>query len=170
MEEKIYVHNAGMVLIAPFLPRYYEMLVMLTQNQFNDEATGIRGVCLLEYLVSGRTEFPEHELALNKVLCGLSLSTPIPTQIELTEAEEETSRQLLKTVLQNWGNLKNATIDNLRDSFLLRNGVLEKQEDSWSVQVESAGYDMVLQILPWTISKISLPWMSKRVETTWNNS
>lgn len=73
---------------------------------------------------------------------------------------------MLDAVLQNWDKMSNSTVENLRGSFLLRNAML-LEEDTWSLQVESAGYDVILSFLPWTISIINLPWMSKRVETEW---
>lgn len=139
---------------------------MVVGEQFLDEETATRGVLLLEYLASGSTEVPEHQLVFNKVLCGLEISTPVPESIELTEEEIEVSRQMLDAVLQNWDKMSNSTVENLRGSFLLRNAML-LEEDTWSLQVESAGYDVILSFLPWTISIINLPWMSKRVETEW---
>ncbi len=168
MEGSLYIHNAGLVILAPFLNRYFTLLGMVEGEQFLDEETATRGVLLLEYLASGRTEVPEHELVFNKILCGLEISTPVPNSIELTEEEENISDQILNAVLQNWNKMSNSSVENLRGAFLLRNGALLEQAEHWSLEVESAGYDIILSFLPWTISIINLPWMDQRVETVWN--
>lgn len=167
MKEAIYLHNSGLVILAAFLPRYFGMLDLLEDSIFPDEASAVRAVLLLEYLATGRTEVPEHELVFNKMLCGLPINTPVPTSIELTEQETAVSREMLNAVLQNWDKMSDSTIENLQGSFFLRQGLLLEQEDHWSLKVEPAGYDMILSFLPWTISVISLPWMDRRLEVDW---
>ncbi|MGB1243487.1 MAG: contractile injection system tape measure protein, partial [Chitinophagales bacterium] len=71
LEQTVYVQNAGLVLIYPFLSRYFNYLGMLKENKFKDEETAHRGVLLLQFLATGFSESPEHELVLNKLLCGL---------------------------------------------------------------------------------------------------
>jgi hypothetical protein len=170
MEDSLYIHNAGLVIMAPFFNRYFNMLGMLEGQAFKDEETAIRGVLLLEYLASGRTEVAEHELVFNKVLCGLPISTPVPGKIELTDHEVEISSQMQNAVLQNWEKMSTSTVENLQGSFILRNGLLLEQEEHWSLQVESAGFDVLLNFLPWTISIVSLPWVDKRLEVDWKTN
>jgi hypothetical protein len=168
MEESMYVHNSGLVILAAYFKRYFGLLDMLDGEVFRSEEGAIRGVLLLEYLASGRTEVGEHELAFNKVLCGLDVTTPVPTTLELTEQEVEISEQMLNAILQNWDKMSGSTVENLRGSFLLREGLLREHDAHWSLQVTSAGYDILLSFLPWTISVISLPWVDKRLEVEWN--
>ena len=167
LEESLYIHNAGLVILAPFLNRYFSTLGLLDGDQFKDAEAAARGVLLLEYLASGRTEVPAHELVFNKVLCGLDVAEPVSESIELTETEQDVSQQLLNSVLQNWDKMSNSTVENLQGSFLGRDGLLLEKEEHWSLTVESAGYDILLSYLPWTISTITQPWMSKRLETHW---
>jgi hypothetical protein len=168
MEEAIYIHNSGLVILAPFLTRYFTMLDMLEDEVFRSEDDAIRGVLLLEYLASGRTEVAEHELIFNKVLCGLDISTPVPSILKLTNQEIQVSEQMLNAVRQNWDKMSNSTITTLRDSFLLREGLLREHNDHWSLKVSSAGYDILLSFLPWTISVTSLSWLDKQVEVDWD--
>lgn len=164
----MYIHNSGLVILAAFLPRYFGLLDMLDGATFRSEEDAIRGALLLEYLASGRTEVEEHELAFNKVLCGLEVATPVPTTLEPTEQEVEISEQVLNAILQNWDKMSNSTVENLRGSFILREGLLREHDAHWSLQVTSAGYDIILSFLPWTISVISLPWVDKWLEVEWN--
>jgi hypothetical protein len=76
----------------------------------------------------------------------------------------------LNAILQNWDKMSTSTIDNLRGSFILRDGLLLEQEEHWSLEVESKGFDIILSFLPWTISIISLPWMEKRLEVDWETN
>lgn len=168
MEEALYIHNSGLVILAPFLHRYFTMLDMLEDNVFRSEDDAIRGVLLLEYLASGRTEVAAQELVFNKVLCGLDSTTPVPSILKLTEEEIQASEQMLNAVLQNWDKMSNSTITNLQESFLQREGLLGEHNDHWSLKVSSAGYDILLSFLPWAISVISLSWVDKRLEVDWN--
>lgn len=168
MDDSLYIHNAGLVILAPYFNRFFTMLDMLDGKEFIDEEAAVRAVLLLEYLASGQTESPEHRLAFNKVLCGLPINTPVPESIELSEQEIEVSAQLLNAILQNWDKMSSSTVDNLRASFLLRDGRLLDQPDNWSLTVENKGFDILLSFLPWTISLVSLPWMAKRLEVSWN--
>lgn len=163
----MYIQNAGLVIAAPFLKKYFITLGLLDGEAFTDETAALRAVRLLEYVASGRTEAAEHELVFNKVLCGLPLTTPVPENIALTEHEVVTTRQLLKAVLYNWEQMGNSSVENLQGSFFMRNAQLNDAEDHWSLLVESAAYDVVLGFLPWTISVIHLPWMPIPVITTW---
>ncbi|MBC6996662.1 contractile injection system tape measure protein [Neolewinella lacunae] len=170
LNESIFIGNSGLVIIAPFLNRYFGTLDMLEGKAFKDEAAAVRGTLLLQYLVSGQTTVAEHELVLNKILCGLPTDTPVPNTLEMTEAEIELSRQLQNAVLQNWDKMSNSTVENLQGSFLLREGRLDESEDHWSLVVASKGFDILLSFLPWTISMISLPWMDKRLVVTWKSN
>lgn len=167
LNDALYIHNAGLVILAPFLPRFFQQLGMLEDDFFSTEVDAERAVHLLQYLVSGRQETPEHLLVFNKILCGLPLDYPVSSFIEITEAENSMARSLLNAVLQNWDKMSNSSVENLRDSFLLREGLLKEKEDHWGLVVESKSYDILLSFLPWKISVIHLPWMEKRVEVEW---
>lgn len=166
-EEGILIHNAGLVIFAPFFARYFGMLEMLEKRVFKNEKAATRAVHLLQYLVSQQSETPEHMLVFNKVLAGLPLSTPVPLAIDITEKEITTSNQLSNSVLANWTKMKNSTAKNLRATFIIRNGILTEEADKWTLKVESKPFDILLEFLPWTISVISLPWMDKRIEVEW---
>lgn len=170
LEEALYIHNAGLVILAPFLPRYFKMLEMTEEKQFINDTMAVRGAQLLHYLVTGQTSTPEHLMVLNKIMCGVDLLTPVPAELELNELEIETSNQLLNAILQNWDKMSGSTVENLRGSFLIRDGMILEHSDSWALKVESKAYDIILSFLPWAISMISLPWMEKQLETEWNTS
>jgi len=167
LDEAVYVHNAGLVIISPFLPRYFKMLDMLEDRKFKDDSTAERAVLLLQYLVSGRTETAEHLLVFNKICCGLDIDTPVPLNIELTEEEEKISGEMMQAILQNWPQMKTSSLEGLQGSFLIRDGRIDEEEEYWTLDVESKSFDVLLQTLPWSISIINHPWMTKRIQVKW---
>jgi hypothetical protein len=168
-EEPFYIGNAGAVLLWPFLARYFQGLGLLEKNTFRGEAERNRAVHLVQYLAAGTLEAPEHELLLNKVLCGVAPEQPLDPVTPVTDAEQALSEQLLHALITNWDKLRNTSVDGLRQSFLLREGrLLRKDSDgSWSLAVSTKAYDMLLDSLPWRFSTVRLPWMQTVLHVKW---
>jgi hypothetical protein len=78
----IYVANAGMVLLWPYLQRYYELLGLIREGTFIDFDSRSRAVYLLHWLASGHNARHEAELPLAKVMCGIVPSTPLAAAAE----------------------------------------------------------------------------------------
>ncbi len=167
IQEPVYISNAGLVLVHPFLQRFFSLSALLEKRKFKDEAAAHKAVHLLQYLVNKGEKTEEHQLVLNKILCGIPLSEPIDRNIELTDEDKETCESLLQGVIENWPILKKTSNDNFRVSFLQREGRLTGDEKSWKLKVEERGYDVLLDKLPWTISMIKLPWMEKVINVEW---
>ncbi len=168
VEDVMYIHNAGLSIISPFLPRYLDMLGMMENKKFKDEESAIRAVHLIQYIGTGQTETEEPLLVFNKILCGLPIETPIPRGIELTAQEVETTEQMLNAVLAHWKGIGTTTLEGLRGGFFIREGKLEWNEDAyWNLDVEKKSYDILMNSLPWSISIIQHPWMEHRIQVTW---
>lgn len=167
--DRLFVDNAGLVLLWPYLPRLFTMLDLLDDNGFRHTETQLRAVHLTLFLVSGDHTAPEHVLPLNKLLCGLDLSHPIGLDITPTEQETGLVHDLLYSVTQTWTPLKNTSIEGLRESFLMRNGRLERSSPSgpMTLHVESRAFDMLLDQLPWSISVVKLNWMPEALHVRW---
>ena len=165
--ESIYINNAGLVLLAPYIPRYFDMLGLLEKNKFKSREEAERGVHLLQYLLNESTNSYEYQLVLNKLLCGVDAGVPIARGIDITTEEKEASMSLLKGVIGNWPILKNTSIEGFRESFLLREAHLQLKNDSWQLQVQSKAYDMLLDSLPWSYSTIKLSWMKRPIQVDW---
>jgi hypothetical protein len=166
-KDSFFIHNAGLILLANWLPQYFQRLQMLEQKQFKDRATQGRAVQLIQYVASGRTETPEHLLVFNKLLCGLSILDPVPETIDLSAQEAEVSEQILDAIIHSWGKLGNTSREGLRGNFLIRNGKINEEESHWTLEVEPQTYDVLLQFLSWSIGMVKLPWMEKRIQTSW---
>lgn len=163
--EGIYISNAGLVVVAAFLPALFNALKLTPdgQNHASEYA-----VCLVNYLATGKKEMQEFELVLPKVLCGIPLETVVdPTLFSLNEETKREIENVLSSVIEHWSVLKNTSIQGLQESFLQREGKLVQKGNNWNLHVEQKAYDMLLQQLPWNMSMVKFPWMSGLLTTEW---
>jgi len=166
-DEPVYISNAGLIIVHPFLIRFFTLSGLVENKKFVDEHARHTATHLLHYLTT-KTENPEeHALFLNKILCGIPPETPILKDIKISKAQKETAEGLLQGVIGNWTALKNSSADNLRGSFLIRNGRLLAEDQVWHLKVEEKAYDILINKLPWGIGMIKLPWMQKTLNTEW---
>jgi len=160
----LYIDHAGLVLLHPFLPQFFrgigiaegEKLVIPNRAQY-----------LLHFLATGIWSAPEYELPVMKVLCGLTLEYIAEPEEPLLQEDDEEVTALLSAVIHHWDALKNTSPDGLREAFLKRSGKLSFSSGEWWLQIESKGYDILLDQLPWGISMIRLPWMPEMLRVEW---
>lgn len=165
--ESIYINQAGLILLHPFLPVFFEKTNLLENDNWKSPAHQRRAVLLCNYLVTGENICEEIGLELHKILCGLPLETPIENEIELNEIELKAIENLLKSVLEHWKALKNTSSDELRGSFLVRQGKLSHKNKQWLLQVKQCPYDMLLDHLPWGKSMIQNKFMPEILRVEW---
>ena len=164
-KEGIYIENAGLILLHPFLPRFFEGLGIVEESLIMHPE---KALALLQYLTTGSTKTPEYEMVLPKILCNIPLSTPIPSENEITGDEIDEASALLDAVIKHWEALRNTSQDGLRGTFLLRPGKLSlKNDGDWLLQVEPRTFDILLDQLPWGITMVKLPWMEKMIWVEW---
>ena len=88
-----------------------------------------------------------------------------------TAAPDEHATQLglslLHMVTQRWDKLKHTSVAGLRESFLLRDGLLRDHDDRLTLSVSPRAYDMLLDSLPWRLAMIKLPWMPRVLWVHW---
>ena len=166
-DEPIYVANAGMVLAEPFVPHLFSMCSLLEGNKFKDATCAARGVHLLQALVMGPGEWDEHELVLNKLLCGLQPADALAWSGTLEPQESATVNSLLEAMLQQWKVLGGTTPAGLQETFLRREGRLLCKPDHWQLLVEPGPFDMLVDQLPWGISMVKYPWMERMLHVQW---
>lgn len=163
--ESSFIPNAGLVLLAPFLPRLFSMLKLTEDGNFLNQEDQIKAIFLLQHIIYGSTDFPEHELLLNKLLTGFQIGTPLPHSVILTDEETQTTESLLEGVIQHWNKVK--TTAGLREGFLQREGKLENLEEYYWLTVEEKAYDMLLDGIPWSFKTIKFSWMEKPIQVSW---
>ena len=163
--EGLYIDNAGLVLLHPFLPQLFEAVGIVSGEKISQPDFALS---LLHYLATGQDKAPEYELVLPKLLCQLPLSAPVASLVVLPDYARQEADALLQAVIKHWGALRNTSIDSLRGTFLLRPGKLTAQADGdWRLQVEHQACDILLDSLPWGLVTVKLPWMRPLLWVEW---
>lgn len=162
-----WILNCGLTLIWPFMEKYFALLDLLEQRQFKSPEAAYRGVHLLQYLASGKEGYPEYQLVLNKMLCGVKTAKPVVKDLVLTDKEKALSEDLLKGVIQNWSILGSTSVEGLRTTFLMREGLLKKGTDSDQLHVERKAFDVLIDRIPWGYTTVKLPWMERAIHVVW---
>jgi len=160
----LYIDHAGLVLLHPFLPQFFSGLGIANDDSLVNQN---RALCLLHFLATGEWNSLEYELPVMKILCGLPLEFVAEPEEPLRTEEDEEVTALLSAVIRHWDALKNTSPDGLREAFLKRPGKLSLSGGEWWLQVESKGYDILLDQLPWGISMIQLHWMPMMLRVEW---
>lgn len=162
------IDNAGLVLLAPFVPQLLTQTGIWTQQGFKDEDAPTKAVALLRYLTHGTAAAAEHELTLCKILAGLPIDWPLPPLEEPDEAHQAAANDLLQHAIDHWPALGQCSIAGLRETFLQRPGRLRRREDGqWLLQTERKTVDILLDRLPWGYGIVRLPWMGEMVWVEW---
>ena len=171
----LYIDNAGLVWLWPFLPRFFERLGLWQQRQWAAPGAAQRAALLLQFAASGDADPPEFQLLLNKLLCGLPLDAPLQGgslasglhQGPLTDAEQAECEALLVATIAQAPILRAMSVAGLRASFVLRSGQLSGRDGHPLLQVERSSFDLVLDRIPWGVSIVRLPWMASLLQVAW---
>lgn len=161
------VSNAGLVLSHVYIPTYFARLKLTYGQQFVSKQAQVKAVHFLQLLATGAGHYPESDLSLNKLLCGLSAEDSIEFNFVPTQEELLITEELLKAMIANWRSLGNISVESLRESFILRNGDLVGQPEGATLKIPRVAFDVLLSGLPYAISPIKLPWMTKPLYVTW---
>lgn len=166
--EGIYIKNAGVVLLWPYLQRLFENLKLAESGAFVNRSSTEKAVGIIQRLVYPDDELAENQFPLNKILCGLDVAELVPAPgLTISNDDMEAAKDLLKAVITHWSKLGNTSVEGLQTSFLQREGRLKYVNEHWHLKVEQRSYDMLLDSLPWGISLIKLPWMPKPLHVEW---
>jgi hypothetical protein len=169
--DKIYILNAGLVLLWPFLHRFFQNMGLANDKTFTDENNTERACLLLQYLATGSTEdLFEAQLPLNKLLCGIPLLHPLNMQWTISEEEKAIAENFLLAVIQNGGTgWKNLSINGLRQAYLNREGIISGRDGNWLLQIKRETYDILVDRLPWTVQVVKLSWMERLMFVEWQD-
>jgi len=165
--QRIYIANAGIVIVGPYLPRLFAMLGLANKDAFTNLSCAHRAIHLIQYIVTRSTMTPEPMLVLNKILCGLPVTAPIPLEIDLRAQEQTAIDDMLAAIIAHWKAIGRTSIAGLRESFLQRAGRLVFSDDAWRLRVESRSFDMLLDRLPWGYGTVKYPWMKRVLHVDW---
>lgn len=167
LEEGVYVNNAGIVLLHPFLVRFFENLNLYENGSFTRKNSIHKAIKLLAYLCTGSEDSLEHECLLFKHLLGIPWHEVIDLEFQLSEKEKNQAEMLLNSVLEHWKALKSSSSEALQETFIQREAKLWKDQTGWQLHIEQKAQDILLQQLPWGIGMIKLPWMKDMLIVNW---
>ena len=164
----ITINNSGLIILWPYLYTLCEKLNYTQNKKFINDELQNRAVILSQYLVTGSTTILEEDIVLNKILFGLRPSKYIDCKIELKENELLMCDSLLNSVLQNWPQMSNTQVQTFRESFLKREGVINKTEnDDYELNVKKESFDVILETIPWNINRIQTIFMKNKITVEW---
>lgn len=165
--DSIVIQNAGLIILWPFFFRLFDKCGFIIDKEFKDEESLQKGILLTQYLVTGSTEFNENELVLNKILCGAPQFMNVDVTLEVNEVYLDLCESLLKGVLKNWEKLSNSSVQTLRETFLIREGILRPVELDYKLNVIKGTFDMLIETIPWNISIIQTTFMKNKITVDW---
>ena len=164
---EIYIENAGLVLLHPFLMSLFENLGLVEDEKWHDDFCQQKAILILQYLAKGISPADEHELVLNKIMCGLKPEDVINTALEVEAETKIECENLLAAVIEHWRILRNTSVESLRETFLQRSAKLSVVDQGWLLQVEQKSFDVLLNHLPWGIGIVKIPVMNEMLFVEW---
>ena len=165
---RVPLSDAGLVLIHPFIPRFLHNLGLTDgKGRFISGISRVHAVHLLREITGFDTPHFDHNLLLEKLLCGLSMDSLLPLDWDSDDKEKQEIQDLLEAVRSYWPSLANSSNLALQRAFLQRSGSVEPLEDSFLVRVESSAMDILLDDLTWENSIIVLPWLDNPIIVEW---
>jgi len=163
----IAVRNAGIVLLNSFIVMLFERLSLVKDNNFTSIENQKNAVLYLQYVVTGVSETEDSYLALNKILCGLSVTDSVHAIIEISQENEILIVGLIKAAVSYWSAIGHSSVEGFRGNWLIRDGMLTELEDKWELTVDKRAYDLLINKSPFAFSIIKYPWMHKPLHVIW---
>lgn len=163
---ELYLDNAGLVLIHPFLKSLFENCELL--NKDNTITHPETAAHLLHYIATGKEQDYENAMGFEKFLCNIPLAQPIERNIVLSEEMKKEATAMLQAVLSNWEVMKTASAELLQNEFLQRPGKLSINGDETpTIIIERKTQDILLDKLNWNLSIIKLAWKKRIIYVNW---
>jgi hypothetical protein len=173
--QPVWVDDAGQVLLAAYAERLFKHLRLVDNGRFVDDSARAVGVQCLQALCHGPEPAPPDEscTALSRLLCGVSPHEVLPVPEPLGGERLTLLEQLLGAVIAHWSAVGRTSVAGLRESFLQRQGRLWEEAPRggdparWRLRVQTRGFDVLLDRLPWSFHTIRLPWMQGALHVEW---
>ncbi|MEK8034492.1 contractile injection system tape measure protein [Ideonella sp. DXS29W] len=171
--DPIWVGDAGQVLLAAYAERLFKQQKLIDQGRFIDAHAQARGVQCLQTLCHGPGPVDEAQTVLSRLLCGVPPAEVLPEVPPLPDDTVTLLEQLLQAVIAHWKAVGHTSVAGLRESFLRREGRLLRDKTPagdpprWRLRVQTRGFDVLLDRLPWSFQTIRLPWMQGALHVEW---
>lgn len=166
LSNNIEIPNAGLCLLAPYIPQLFAMLDLLAENKqdFQDDQARIKALCLLQ-----RIAMDNKRSTFIRILTSCPPDMPLPASYRITQHESDTIESMISAIKASWHHIRNTSNEGVLQSFIRRPGRLEQQDDRWVLHVEEKPHDILLASIPWSYRRIQFPWMKKHVEVKWRD-
>jgi len=161
------IKDAGIVLLNGSIPILFERLGLQKAREFVSHEHQIEAVHYLEEVASGWNTKDDSLLALDKILCGIPVTTFAPADLKPTSEQKNIIENLITATIHNWPAVGSASLDGFRRNWLERPGTLVEKSDYWELTVEHRAYDVLLIKFPYSFSIIKYPWMTKPLHVIW---
>lgn len=165
----IYIENAGLVLLTPYVSMLFERIQLVQQGEFKDDACRDKALLALQYAVTGLLKIEEQDIVLNKIICGMSIHKPMTSTPSLSQEETTLIDGMLKAIISHWATIGNTSIAGLRETFLMRSGRIAIEDKKYVLTVVERTYDMLLDQIPWSFRQVKLSYMDKLIEVIWRS-
>ncbi len=154
------IHNAGLVLIHPFLEPLFKTLKLTEFDAFVNRDAQIQAMYMLDEICPSNNNGSISPLSM--ILCGITSTDQITSNANtIDNMMKDEVNHMLQATINNWDAVGNISIPVFIDEFIKKRGVLNEFEDSHQLTLESKSTDILLERLPWSINLIKLPWMNK---------
>lgn len=161
------VSNAGCLLMHPFFSPLFANLGLTTNHTFKDAKQQEKAIGLLFFMVHGHLDFNESQVTLLKLLCGKPIGEPFQYEPKISKKEKEEVQGVLQSAIGHWSALKNTGIETFRNTFLQREGQLLLKDNDIEITVAQETVDILLDQLPWSLSRVHLPWVDQQIRVNW---
>jgi len=156
--ESICIFNAGLILAVHYLNDFFERTGLKHNKQLIHPGLA---VAALQWMATGAEQFAELELVLPKLLCGMEPHQCLPQVREIPAFIKKKAQDLLQCL----SNLKNTSVEALRNLFLQRQGRLSWLNDHWFLQVEHDPCAVLPEHFP--LTTVKLPVMKEIIYVEW---
>lgn len=161
----VLVHDAGLVLLNPFLPHLFERTHVLAEGRIAAGNEGRAGA-LLSYAVSGMAT-RERLSPLVLILCGLAPTAEVEAEL-LAPEDVRIAESMLAAMRQQWSIVHDSSIVALRGTFLQREGRLHiEATERFQLHVMRKTVDVLVDRLPWSFALIKHVWMPQALQVSW---
>lgn len=164
-DEPLLIRYAGLVLLWPLLPPWFEGLGLLTQGKFVDSLAQARAAACLGLLpceASVGAEAP----AIGKLLCGLAPDASLP-DMRLEPSVASQAMDWAQALPAHLPGLSRCSLLDVRELFLQRSGTLHDGNGQRTLSVASDASDVLLREIPWPMRQVFAPWLESPIPVDW---
>jgi|GEM_PF-5400958 len=162
----LFVDNAGLILIHPFLKHFFKQVGLLSEDE-KSLTDPFLAVHLLHFIATGEEQDFEHTLLFEKYLVGLTFEEIVPRDIQISDKLKSEVASLLGAVKENWEPLRETSNQGLQETFLVRSGKLMNLNEHPRLVIERKTVDILLEKIEWSMSLVHFPWMDKLLYVEW---